>query len=122
MSDLLDVSRIRAGALSVEPAINAADDLIGAALIEVAGTPGAERIEVTLPTEEAMPVGRFDFVHALRALVNLLTNALEHTPVGTAVEVVLVLAPDELVEKVSMDDARAAALIKAARANWFAQA
>ena len=32
------------------------------------------------------------------------------------------LATDELVEKVAMDDARAASLIKAARAHWFAQA
>jgi len=32
------------------------------------------------------------------------------------------LATDELVEKVAMDDSRAAALIKAARAHWFAQA
>jgi len=32
------------------------------------------------------------------------------------------LATDELIEKVTMDEARAAALIKAARAHWFAQA
>ena len=32
------------------------------------------------------------------------------------------LATDELIEKVAMDEARAAALIKAARAHWFAQA
>ncbi len=32
------------------------------------------------------------------------------------------LATDELIEKVAMDEARAASLIKAARAHWFAQA
>ena len=32
------------------------------------------------------------------------------------------LATDELIEKVAMDEERAAALIKAARAHWFAQA
>jgi N utilization substance protein A len=32
------------------------------------------------------------------------------------------LATDELIEKVAMDEARAAELIKAARAHWFAQA
>jgi N utilization substance protein A len=32
------------------------------------------------------------------------------------------LATDELIEKVTMDEARAASLIKAARAHWFAQA
>jgi transcription termination/antitermination protein NusA len=32
------------------------------------------------------------------------------------------LATDELIEKVSMDEPKAAALIKAARAHWFAQA
>ena len=32
------------------------------------------------------------------------------------------LATDELIEKVAMDEPKAAALIKAARAHWFAQA
>jgi two-component system sensor histidine kinase KdpD len=91
VTDLLDLSRIRAGALPLEAELNAAEDLIGAALLEVRGLSGGEKVEVVLPQDDVIPVGRFDFVHALRALVNLLENALRHTPVEAAVRLELVL-------------------------------
>jgi K+-sensing histidine kinase KdpD len=89
VTDLLDLSRIRAGALPVEPALNAAEDLIGAALARIRALPGASDIRVQLPPGSDVPVGRFDFVQALRALVNLLDNALRHAPPGTPVELEL---------------------------------
>jgi two-component system sensor histidine kinase KdpD len=89
VTDLLDLSRIRAGALPVEPALNAAEDLIGAALERIRALPGASSIVVTLPPGGELPVGRFDFVQALRALVNLLENALHHSPDGVPVELEL---------------------------------
>lgn len=96
VTDLLDLSRIRAGGLPVSPEINAADDLIGAALLEVRGLPGADAIDVRLPPGEVAPAGLFDFVHALRALVNLLDNALHYTPSTERVELALVLTPERL--------------------------
>jgi len=96
VTDLLDLSKIRAGALPVSPEINAADDLIGAALLEVRGLPGADRIQVRLPAGEIAPAGMFDFVHALRALVNLLDNALRYTPQEEHVELALVLTRERL--------------------------
>lgn len=89
VTDLLDLSRIRAGALPIEPALNAAEDLIGAALERVRALPGAAEIHVTLPSGDDIPVGRFDFVQALRALVNLLENALRHSPPDQPVELEL---------------------------------
>jgi two-component system sensor histidine kinase KdpD len=89
VTDLLDLSRIRAGALPIEPALNAAEDLIGAALERVRALPGAAEIHVVLPSGDDIPVGRFDFVQALRALVNLLENALHHSPAGHPVELEL---------------------------------
>jgi two-component system sensor histidine kinase KdpD len=80
VTDLLDISRIRAGALPVEPALNAADDLVGAALDDLRAFPGTANIRVIFPADMPIPVGRFDFVNALRALVNLLENALHHSP------------------------------------------
>jgi two-component system sensor histidine kinase KdpD len=100
VTDLLDLSRIRAGALPVEPEINAADDLIGAALLEVRGLPGGDQVDVRLPPGEAAPAGRFDFVLALRALVNLLDNALRYAPAGEPVTLELLLTPDRLVLEV----------------------
>ncbi len=84
VSDMLELSRIRAGALPVEPALNAAEDLVGVALQRIRGLPGAEFVQVRLPAGD-LPVGRFDFVQALRSLVNLLENALRHAPPGTRV-------------------------------------
>ncbi len=97
VTDLLDLSRMRGGALPVEPRINAAEDLIGAALQQVRALPGAERVEVVLPDGDELPVGRFDFVQALRALVNLLDNALRHSPPEMPVELALARVGSELV-------------------------
>jgi two-component system sensor histidine kinase KdpD len=96
VTDLLEFSRIRAGALPVAREINAADDLIGAALLEVRGLPGGDDVAVRLPVGEAVLAGSFDFVQALRALVNLLDNALRYTPVGERVELVLALEANRL--------------------------
>jgi K+-sensing histidine kinase KdpD len=87
VTDMLDLSRIRANALPPEVEINAAEDLIGAALERVRALPGAEEIRVAMPAEQSVPVGRFDFVQSLRALVNLLENALRHAAPGTPVEI-----------------------------------
>lgn len=96
VTDLLDLSRIRAGALPLDTEINAAEDLIGAALLEVRGLPGGDRVQVRLPADDAVPVGRFDFVQALRALVNLLENALRYSPSGEAVRLELILSESVL--------------------------
>jgi two-component system sensor histidine kinase KdpD len=96
VSDLLDLSRLRAGALPLQPELVAADDLLGAALQHVAGVPNAGAIRASLPEGEEILVGRFDFVHALRALVNLLDNALKHAPPGLPVEVEVARRGDRL--------------------------
>lgn len=86
VTDLLDLSRLRAGGLPMRCDINAADDLLGAALQQTSGLAGARRIVAAVDTSEPVLAGRFDFTHALRILVNLLANAIEHTPPTSAVE------------------------------------
>gem|GEM_PF-213253 len=80
VADLLDLSRLAGGALTVTPELNTADDLLGAALQRVAGAAGDRLIAVALDPAEPLLVGRFDFAHALRILVNLLENALKYAP------------------------------------------
>lgn len=101
VTDLLDLSRIHGGALPVVAELNAADDLVGTALIETRGLAGSDRIDVVLPDDPSVPVGRFDFVHALRALVNLLENALRHSPSNERVELMLAVESEWLVFRVS---------------------
>jgi two-component system sensor histidine kinase KdpD len=86
VADLLDLSRLAGGALTVTPQLNAAEDLLGAALQRVAGAAGDRVIDVVLDPGEPLLLGRFDFVHALRVLVNLVENAIKYSPSDTPIE------------------------------------
>lgn len=86
VGDLLDLSRIQAGAVRPVVAVNTADELIGAALQRAAGALGARPVEVEMP-DDALLAGRFDFTQALRVLVNLLENAAKYAPGGAPIQV-----------------------------------
>lgn len=90
VTDVLDLSRLRAGALPLQLEVNAAEDLVGAAARQVRGLLGGRRLAVAVDqgTAAGAPVlaGTFDFVHALRVLANLVGNALRVTPADGTVE------------------------------------
>ncbi|HEX5077006.1 MAG TPA: DUF4118 domain-containing protein [Gemmatimonadaceae bacterium] len=90
VADLLDLSRLNAGAMPLRPEINAAEDLVGAALRRVGGAIDPKRIRVTAGTAsgngDPVLLGRFDFVQSLRALVNLLENADKYSPPGEPID------------------------------------
>lgn len=86
VADLLDLSRLAGGALTVTPEVNAAEDLVGAALQRITGAALGRQISVHLDPGEPLILGRFDFVHSLRILVNLLENALKYSAADTVVE------------------------------------
>jgi K+-sensing histidine kinase KdpD len=87
VADLLDLSRLTSGApaLTVEP--NEAEDLVGAALQRVAGTAAGREIRVALGEGEPLRLGRFDFAQTLRALVNLIENAIKYSPPDQPIDV-----------------------------------
>ena len=85
--DLLDLSRLSAGALPLQIELNAVDELIGGALQAVEGTPAARRIVVELPEDGTLLVGRFDLSYAIRVLVNLIENAEKYSPSESEVTV-----------------------------------
>ena len=93
---LLDLSRLTGGALTVSPELNAAEDLIGAALQRVSGLLAGRAVNASLDASDPLLLGRFDFVHALRALVNLIENALRYSPSDAAVDVSVRRAGDAL--------------------------
>jgi len=84
VSDLLDLSRIHAGAVRPAVSVNTVDDLVGAALQRAAGALGDRPVATHLPDD--VLAGRFDFTQALRVLVNLLENAAKYAPAGTPLE------------------------------------
>ena len=86
VEDLLDLSRLRAGALSVTPELNSAEDVIGAAIRQVGVLADGRRLRASLDAAAPALYGTFDFVQTLRVLVNLVENAARFTPRGGEVE------------------------------------
>jgi K+-sensing histidine kinase KdpD len=101
VTDLLDVARLDGGALPLDIQVNAADDLLGAIVQHVSGRPDRNRVRVSLDDPSSLSLGRFDFVHSLRILANLVDNALKYAPVDTPVEVTGGLDNGEIVFRVA---------------------
>src|SRR6476646_836966 len=80
VTDLLDVGRLNAGALSLDIQVNAVDDLLGAAVQQSSGRPDHERLKASLDDPATISFGLFDFVHSLRILGNLIENAFKYSP------------------------------------------
>lgn len=83
VENLLDLSRLGAGAVQPARALWPLDALVLEALADVQET---ERVVVSLPDE--VPIASVDAAQVQRALVNVLENALKFAP-GTSVEVTL---------------------------------
>ena len=83
MTNLLDFSRLEAGAARPRTELVAVDELIGQALAGVDADPVP--VEVKLPRE--IPFVEVDSAQVERALVNLLANAQRFAPMGTPVTV-----------------------------------
>ncbi len=87
VSDLLDLSRIRARNFALEPELNTAEDLIGAAVRQAQGLLNGKSLRAMVDLDSPAIVGRFDFAHSLRILGNLIENAVRYSPVDQPVEV-----------------------------------
>jgi K+-sensing histidine kinase KdpD len=94
VGNLLDLSRLEAGAAAPEVEVWPVDGLVARAL-EAIG-PGGERIEITLPP--IPPAVKVDGAQLERVLVNLLENALKFSQ---SVEVAIGEANGEVVVRVS---------------------
>jgi two-component system sensor histidine kinase KdpD len=84
VANLLDASRLQAGALSVQARAVALDEVIGAALLDV---PGAAA-RVTLEVPEDLPLVRADPGLLERVLANVLENAVRHGSPDQPIEIV----------------------------------
>jgi two-component system sensor histidine kinase KdpD len=83
VTNLLDVSRVQAGALAVRTAVVDVDDVVLGALDEL----GLGPADVELALRASVPAVVADAVLLQRVLVNLLDNALRHSPDGTLVRI-----------------------------------
>ncbi len=100
VGDLLDLSRARAGELSLAMDVNTLEDLVGAAMRQLAPLLGGRQVVRHVADDEGPLVGRFDFVASLRVLVNLLENAHKYSPPDEPIELVARRDGGELVIEV----------------------
>lgn len=88
-NDLLDLSRLNAGALPMQRELNTLADLVGAALQRRESERKAGRIHVA-PFDERVgeaTTATFDFVQTLRVVENLLDNALKYSSAQQPIEI-----------------------------------
>src|SRR3982751_2142645 len=83
VTDLLAVGRLEGGALPMDIQINAVDDLLGAVVQQHSGQADQHRLKVSLDDPASLSFGKFDFVHSLRILGNLVDNAFKYAPPET---------------------------------------
>jgi two-component system, OmpR family, sensor histidine kinase KdpD len=79
VADVLDLSRLNTGSLSLSVDVNDAEDVIGAALQRISASWPEREVRVTLGEHPEFLFGRFDFSSTLRILVNLLDNAIKYS-------------------------------------------
>lgn len=85
VGNLLDMSRLQAGALQLNSRLNALEEVTGDVAARVWQLTHEERIKIVFPDD--MPLVLFDYGLILQALTNLVDNALRYEPAGKQVEI-----------------------------------
>jgi two-component system, OmpR family, sensor histidine kinase KdpD len=85
ISDLLDMTRLEAGALLVRKEWHVGESIIGAALARLGSRLFDHPVTTHLPAE--MPLVQLDSVLIGQVLMNLLENAIKYTPPGSQIEI-----------------------------------
>jgi two-component system sensor histidine kinase KdpD len=85
VNNLLDMTRLESGALQVRKDWHSLEELVGAALARLGGRLRDHPVTTRLPSD--LPLVPLDGVLVEQVLINLLDNAVKHTPPGTPVEV-----------------------------------
>jgi len=101
VTDLLDYSRLTGGALHLAPEIESAEDLIGSALAQCRGILDSRPVRISDEDTATVLIGRFDLVHSVRAVVNLIENAVKYSAPETPIDLSVRLDNQHLVISVS---------------------
>jgi two-component system, OmpR family, sensor histidine kinase KdpD len=85
ISNLLDESRIEAGALKLSRRPAEVQDLVGAALEQMGSHIDTRSIKIDIPSET--PFVSVDFGLIVQTLVNILDNSLKYSPIDSPIEI-----------------------------------
>jgi two-component system sensor histidine kinase KdpD len=100
VTNLLDLSRIEAGALRAERDVFELDDLVGQTVDRLRPRLADRRLEVTL---DARPVN-VDPIFLDEAITNVLENAIKYTAPGTVVRISATTLPDPRTIRLTIED------------------
>jgi two-component system sensor histidine kinase KdpD len=84
VSNLLDMTRLEAGAIALRREFFDVADLVGSTLAQLAEATRTREIVVDVPTD--LPMVLIDFVPMTQALANLVDNAIKYSPPDSPVE------------------------------------
>ncbi|HQT94639.1 MAG TPA: sensor histidine kinase KdpD [Thermoanaerobaculaceae bacterium] len=85
IGNLLDMTRLEAGAINIRKEWQPVEEVIGAALGQLEGRLAGREVRTRLP--DSLPLVPLDTTLVGQALVNVLENALKYTPAATPIEV-----------------------------------
>jgi two-component system sensor histidine kinase KdpD len=83
--NLLDMTRLEAGALKVHTDLQSVEEIIGAALDRLDDRLRGREVRTDVPAD--LPLIPFDAILIEQVLINLLENATKYTPPGTPIDV-----------------------------------
>lgn len=85
VGNLLDMTRLEAGALRVAPQPCDMEDVIGTALAQIGEVSASWPVSIQLA--RGLPLVPLDFVLVTQVMVNLLDNAMKYSPQGSPIEI-----------------------------------
>ncbi len=99
VGDLLDMTRIEAGAVRARKEWHSLEEVVGGVLVRLEPRFGDRRVSFSAPPD--LPLVPLDDVLFGQALANVIENALHYTPAASPVEVTATLERDALVVEVA---------------------
>jgi two-component system sensor histidine kinase KdpD len=99
VGNLLDMTRLEAGAIKVKREPRDVQDAIGAALQQVAERLGNRPVEIDVPPD--LPLVSMDSVLIVHALVNLIENALKYSPPDSPIRICTRVSDGEIAIEVA---------------------
>jgi two-component system sensor histidine kinase KdpD len=99
VGNLLDMTRLEAGAIKVKREPRDVQDAIGAALQQVAERLRSRPVEIDVPPD--LPLVSMDSVLIVHALVNLIENALKYSPPDSPIRICTRVSDGEIAIEVA---------------------
>jgi two-component system sensor histidine kinase KdpD len=83
--NLLDMTRLEAGALKVQKELQPLEEIVGSALDRMDDRLRGREVKIAIPSD--LPLVPFDAILVEQVLINLLENATKYSPAGSPIEI-----------------------------------